>query len=264
MAITKESIYREFNIKYDPKTGKIYNSLFGWINPLLVNGNKKLGKGVYTWSMLPTNKAYAFDVNGVTFDTCGTCPCHCEGCYATKGKYNCPSVIQSMGMKTIIARRDIEFMQRAIMAQIRADGIKICRIHAAGDFFNVEYINAWRRIIAECNTTVFWSYTKNAAAEKAFDDLSNVNIVKSIIPGIGFNFGHCDYIIMAYNALKAAGKNVHICRCGIDDMQHCNNCTACSKNDFVLFVEHSTGYNAKSDPAYEAVKQLIDLQEVMA
>ena len=107
----------------------------------------------------------------------------------------------------------------------------------------------------------FWSYTKNEIAEKAFDDLKNVNIVKSIVPGFGFNFGHCDYILMVYKALKAMGKDVYICRCGIDKNQHCVNCKGCSENTFVLFIEHSTSYKAESDPAYSELKSIIESQK---
>lgn len=260
---SKVDIYREYSIKYDPKTGKIYSSMFGWINPLLINGNSKLGKGVYTFSTLPTNKTFNFDVNGVQFEIKGTCPCSCKGCYATKSRYMFKSVVRANGIKTVLAMRDRDFVKRAIIAQIKADGVQVCRIHAAGDFFSIEYVNMWHDIIAECNTTVFWSYTKNAAAEKAFDDLSNVNIVKSVIPGIGFNYGHCDYIIKAYNALKAIGKNVYICRCGIDKDQHCTNCRGCSKNEYVLFIEHSTNYVAENDPSYNELKDIIEKQERM-
>lgn len=263
MKQSKQAIYEQYGIQYE--NGKIFHPVFGWINPLLVNGNAKLGKGVWTFSTLPTNKEYTVTLATVAgpqeFTVKGTCPCCCEACYATKGFYNMPSVITSLAMKTWIARNDVDFMTRAILAQIKADGILICRIHASGDFCSAAYTDAWRRIVAECPETVFWTYTKNAAAESAFDDLANVNVVKSIIHGYGFNFGHCDYIIRVYKALKAAGRKVHICRCGIDKNQHCTNCHGCVENEIVLFVEHSTDYKAEQDPAYAELKALIDSQD---
>lgn len=261
---TKTDIYMEYGIQYDRIQDKIYHSVFGWIKPLLINGNDKLGRGVYTYSTLATNSFY-----DVTLDTVygpteyhinGTCPCHCDKCYATRGRYTFENVKQANARKTIISRNDIEWMVAAIIAQIKADRIRICRIHASGDFDSLEYINAWKKIVADCSDTVFWTYTKSPVAEHSFDELPNINIVKSVIPGIGFNFGHCDYIIRAYNALKAIGKNVYICRCGIDKNQHCTNCTACSKNDFVLFIEHSTEYKAERDPLFPVVKELIEQQ----
>ena len=266
MKQTKEQIYSAYGIMYDRKTEKIYHPYFGWIRTLLINGNDKLGRGVYTYSTLATNKQYSVDldtVNGpVHFDMTGTCPCHCTGCYATKGRYTFQNVIQANARKTWLSRFDLDFMTRAIIAQIKADHIKICRIHASGDFDSSAYIMAWRQIVKESSDTIFWTYTKNIQAENAFDDLSNINVVRSIIPGIGFNFGHCDYIIRAYNALRSIGKKVYICRCGIDKKQHCTNCHGCYDNEIVLFIEHSTEYKAEKDPMYNELKQLIENQDI--
>lgn len=256
--LSKKEIYASFGIEY--KDGKILAPVFGWINPLLVDGNTKLGKGVWTLSTLPTNRVYNVVINGVDYSVKGTCPCSCTGCYATKGNYNFSSVVNSLALKTILCREQIDFVKRAIIAQIIADKILLLRIHAAGDFFSQEYIEMWREIVKACPNCVFWTYTKNPAAENAFEDLGNINIVKSVIHGIGFNFGKCGYILKVYQALKAAGKTVYICRCGIDKNQHCTNCKGCSRNEYVLFIEHSTGYEAEKDPLYPEIKALIDSQ----
>ncbi len=50
----KAKIYADYGIEY--KNGKIKAPVFGWINPLLVDGNEKIGKGVYHFSTLPTNR----------------------------------------------------------------------------------------------------------------------------------------------------------------------------------------------------------------
>lgn len=257
--VTKKDIYNQYGIEY--KAGKINAPLFGWIEPLLCDGNEKLGKGVFTWSMLPANKT--FNVKFASNDCMeikGTCPCNCTGCYAQTGRYNYGTVLQSNARKTAIARMYPDFIQRAIIAQIKADNVKMCRIHAAGDFFSDEYIQVWKNIAIACPDCIFWTYTKYGPAENAFNDVSNVNVVKSIIPCVGFNFGHCDYIADAYKKLIASGESVYICRCGIDKNQHCNNCKGCSTHKYVLFIEHSTGYNAETDPAFDAVKELVDAQ----
>ena len=257
----KIDIYARYGIAYDTKTGKIYSPVFGWITPLLINGNDKLGRGVWAFSILPTNKWYHVDFGaGFIMDILGTCPCHCNKCYATRGRNVFENVTQANARKTVFARMYTDFLYNAIVAQIQADKIKICRIHAAGDFCDLGYIRTWRKIVENCPETVFWTYTKNNIAENAFDDLTNINVVKSCIPGIGFNFGHCDYIIKAYNALKEAGKQVYICRCGIDKNQHCTNCHACSENEHVLFIEHSTEYRAQDDPLYPEIVKLINAQ----
>jgi len=255
---SKKTTYARFGIKYE--NGKIYNPVFGWISPLLVNGNTKLGKGVYTWSMLPGTDAKFFTYDGEKHSTVGTCVCDCPGCYAKTGMYNYPSVQLSLAIKTVIARTQSEWFRNAVIAQIVADEIKLCRIHAAGDFFELSYIDDWRFIVSQCEQTVFWTYTKNPDAESAFDDLKNINIVCSVIPGFGFNFGKCGYIIKVYKALKEMNIPVYICRCGIDKNQHCVNCKGCSQNLFVLFIEHSTGYNAEHDPDFPELKKIIESQ----
>jgi len=260
MKETKQAIYARYGVQFDPKTGNILAPMFGWIRPLLIDGNSKLGKGVWTFSMLPGNFYHHVTVDGSPVEILGTCPCNCPGCYAQTGLFNTPDVKAANARKTALARMYLDFVKRAIMAQIKADKIKLLRIHAAGDFFSVEYINMWRDIIKATPGTIYWTYTKNPVAESAFDDLKNANVVKSLIPGMELNYGPCKYVMDAYKALKSMGKNVYICRCGIDKNQHCVNCTGCSKNEYVLFVEHSTKYKAEKDPLYQELVALIESQ----
>lgn len=247
--MTKKEIYARHGIEY--KAGKI-NWKGQWIAELLKEGNTKTGKKVYTWSMLAGTK------NG------GTCVCDCEGCYAQTGFYNMPSVRASLELNTRIVNEDIEFFYNAVSAQLECIGSGEVRIHAAGDFNTKhpeEYANTWKRIVSESPSFLFWTYTKVRKFESLFDGLKNGNIVKSIINGIGYNFGHCGYIIETYLKLKAMGAKVWICRCGIDKNQHCENCKHCATSDFVLFIEHSTEYKAEKDPRFEELKALIDAQE---
>ena len=263
MKKSKKEVYAAHGIEYS--NGKIFcPCLDMWIAPLLVNGNAKLGKGVYTFSTLPSNQIFHVTINGRSYDIKGTCLCNCPGCYAQRGFYNMPSTVLSNAIKTYIVYNDLRFFVDAVIAQIEADDIELCRIHASGDFFNNPYVLAWVYICHVCKSTTFWSYTKSVFAEHAFDYIPNCNIVKSLIDTAavkGVNFGHCDYIRSAYNALQSEGKTVHICRCGIDKNQHCNGCTACSKNEYVLFIEHSTEYKAEADPVYADLKAIIDTQQ---
>lgn len=267
---TKKEIYAHYGIEY--KDGKIFSPLFKWINPVLVNGNAKIGKGAYHFSTLPTNKEYSVTIDGKEYTVKGTCPCSCVNkdgksiCYATKGNYNFKTVIRSLAKKTLIAYNDLTWLERAIMAQIEADNIKLVRIHAAGDFFSMEYAAMWRHIVDSFPAVTFWTYTKNHAAEKAFDGCKNGNIVKSFLPNGKFNFGHCDHVMTMYHALKEAGKTVHICFCGIEKYagipaKHCTDCHSCAECDYVLFIEHSTDYKAEKDPLFPALVSLILSQE---
>lgn len=264
----KTEIYKEFNIEFIKAENKIFSPI-GKVNPLLVDGNAKIGKGVFHFSTLAGSKEYTATVNGEKVTVSGTCAGNCENGYCMRGNYRYQSVVDSLAVRTVIAREYTEFFKRAVLAQIKADNVKTVRIHATGDFFSVEYLNAWREIIKATPNTIYWTYTKETAAENAFDDLENANIVKSNTPFLdninsatnGYNFGHIDYILALYKALQGIGKSVYICRCGIDPAQHCTNCTACAKCENVLFIEHGTGYNAKTDPRYNEIVSVIESQD---
>ena len=262
MKMTKKQIYAQRGIDFD---GSHIKSPAGWISPVLVDGNGKIGKGIYHFSTLPGTAIYSVVIDGASYDVNGTCPCDCVGCYAMTGNFKrYPDVMRGLAIKTWLARNYMKWLENAILAQIDADHIKFIRIHASGDFFSIEYVQLWKRIALARPDVTIWTYTKFKAAENAFQDIPNANIVKSIIPGKGKNYGTCAYVLALYEYLKTAGKNVYICRCGIDPNQHCTNCRGCSVNEYVLFIEHSTEYNAKKDPLFPVIKQIIESQAIPA
>lgn len=257
--ITKKDIYAAHGITFD---GRHISSPAGMIPPVLVDGNSKIGRGVWHFSTLPGTAEHSAVINGYPINAKGTCPCNCVGCYAMAGNFKkYASVRDWLALKTWLARYHMAWLERAIMAQIEADKIKFVRIHASGDFFNMDYAAMWQRIARAFPSVIFWTYTKFREAESAFDGLDNANIVKSVIPGKGKNYGHCDYILALYEYLREAGKSVYICRCGIDKNQHCTNCKGCSVNEYVLFIEHSTEYKAEKDPLFPVIKAIIESQE---
>lgn len=257
MKQSKKEIYAAHGIEY--VDGKV-NSPIGLVSLPMIDGNDKIGKGVWHFSTLPGTREYTVTINGKEYKTAGTCVCDCIGCYAMTGNYRFPKTINNIGIRNVLARDYIGWLENAISAQIQAEKIQFIRIHASGDFFSMEYALMWKRIAIAFPGVTFWTYTKNAACESLFDGIENANIVKSVIPGVGLNFGHCDYILACYEYLKAAGKTVYICRCGIDNNQHCTNCKGCSKNEFVLFLEHSTAYKAEKDPLFPVIRALIESQ----
>ena len=258
--VSKKDIYAKYGITFN--NGKI-ESPIGSICELLKEGNDKTGKLVLTFSLLPGTAQFSADVNGSVIIEKGTCCCDCIGCYAKTGHYRQISAIRSMIINTYLVNNHIDFVKNCIMAQLEYMRRGEVRIHAAGDFNtrnSADYAAMWYDIAKKFNSFRFWTYTKIKKYETLFDDLKNANIVKSIIPGIGINYGHCDYIINTYYTLKDMGKSVYICRCGIDKNQHCQNCGVCSTYDYVLFIEHSTEYKAEQDPLYEKLVYIIDNQ----
>ena len=256
MTITKKEIYAKHGVNYDPKTGKIDAPHVGPIKPLLKTGDSKIGKGAYHFSTLQGNELYKLD----GAETRGTCAGHCVGCYVDHSRYSFGCGFRYLFNATVLARNNLDFVERAIMAQIEADKIHIIRVHVSGDFFSRAYTEMWKRMARKNPSTVFWTYTKNADAETAFDNIPNFNVVRSVLPHIGFNFGPCAYILSAYETLKNIGENPYICRCGIDHNQHCINCKGCTSHKYVLFIEHGTDYKADTDPLFPVVKALIEAQ----
>ena len=253
--MSKKEIYSAYGITFE--NGKIFSPL-GWIAPLLKNGNSKVGKNVFTFSLLPTAKTFTVDGKEIK----GTCPCTCKDCYGTKGCCAYKSSVACYATNTTLVRNHLWFVRDAISAQIEADGIKTVRIHAVGDFDDSRaYVEMWHDIVKGNPNVQFWTYTKFSRFENAFDDVQNGNIVKSVIPKVGFNFGECGYVIDTYKSLKQIGEDVYICRCGIDPEQHCTHCKHCSTHKYVLFVIHGNGYRAEKDARYAELVELINGQE---
>lgn len=259
-AVNRKAIYAKYGIEF--KNGKILSPV-GMICELLKEGNDKTGKLVFTFSILPGTHEFNVVIDGTEYTIKGTCCCDCIGCYATAGRFNCSNVIQSMAINTYLVNNHLDFVKACISAQLECIGRGEVRIHAAGDFNtsnSEQYAAMWYDIAKKFNTFRFWTYTKVKRFETLFDDLKNANIVKSVIPGIGFNFGTCEYIINAYYTLKELGQSVYICKCGIDKNQHCEKCGVCATYKYVLFVEHSTGYNAEKDPLYQKLVEIVNNQ----
>ena len=257
---SRKDIYAKYGIEFN--AGKILSPI-GRICELLKEGNDKTGKEVYTFSILPGTHEFKVEIDETEYTVKGTCCCNCIGCYATAGRFNCSNVVRSMAINTYLVNNHLEFVNACISAQLECIGRGEVRIHAASDFNTVNadgYANMWLAIAKKYNTFRFWTYTKVKKFETLFDGLKNANIVKSVIPGIGINFGHCDYIINAYYTLKSLEQSVYICRCGIDKNQHCERCGVCATYKYVLFLEHSTEYKAEQDPLYEKLVEIVNNQ----
>lgn len=231
----------------------------------LVKGNGKLGETVYHSSTVPTNEIMAAaDNDGNVVSEMGTCPCKCPGCYATKGNYNFRTTKYALIMRTKLLREFPEIYFSLVRIQLTFEHVEKLRIHAAGDFIKGE-AKGFYDVLVDFPSVKAWTYTKvkNDPDIDLLDSLPNCNVVKSIIPGCGFNFGHVAYIAATFYRLLAAGKSVYICRCGIDKNQHCSDCDGCSTHEYVLFVEHSTGYNAETDYGFSKLVSLIENQKAI-
>lgn len=258
---TKKAIQTELNLKVFGSMVKINNDLY----PLpLVQGNDKLGNVVWHSSTLPTNHTITA-INPTTNETisaCGTCPTTCEGGYCQTGHYNQNRNKFLLIKRTELLRKYPEIYFELVRIQLENEDIEKFRIHAVGDFLEHE-IKGYIELLPQFPTLKAWTYTKchNSDLLDKLDSLPNMNIVKSVIHGYGYNYGHIAYIAALYYALKRMGKTVYICRCGIDKNQHCSDCNGCTNHEYVLFVEHSTGYNPETDYGYDKFVALVESQK---
>lgn len=258
---SKKSVYARYGITF--KERKILSPI-GWVWPLLKKGNSKVGENVYTFSLLPGTENVNIEIRGQKKKVKGTCIANCKGCYATSGFYRMNNVILGLAVNTYLVNKFPTFVLSALLAQLELiESNAEIRVHAAGDF-NTEnplcYAKIWKKVAKQNTTKRFWTYTKVREFETFFDDVPNFNIVRSVIPKVGINFGTCEYIINAYYTLKSLDIPVYICKCGFDENQHCAGCEVCSKYKYVLFIEHSTKYNAFSDPLFEKLQLIVNNQ----
>lgn len=250
------AIYRAYGIEVDAARGRLITPSGLTMTPPLQKGNTKTGRRVYTWSTLAGNIEHETSAGPVR----GTCACNCPGCYAQAGRYMCANVRDALGIRTIISRTYPNWLFSAICAQLEDLGPVDVRISAAGDVEDV-MIDIWRAVVRRFPECRFWTYTKNPKFEHAFDDIDGGNIVKSIIPEFGYNFGPVAYILAAYvHAVRELGETPFICRCGIDPAQHCEGCRGCIEHKYVLFLEHGTAYDAKKDPLFPVFVDIVESQ----
>ena len=265
-------IYAKYGIEFD---GEYIVSPLGKIRPLMpIGSNTKVGNAA-TFSIYHGDEILHFDDfkkdgktqefmkrAGIT-EIKASCPFHCKDCYCDNGNYRYDSTKSALMLRLILVKLHLDFVKRALIAQIGADDIKQIRIHAARDFFSNEYVDMWHDVAETCNDVVFWTYTKTEYALKRFENVKNLFIVPSVTP-MGFNFGTCKELLYRYHKLVAMGYRVHICACGTDMEKHCSDCnTGCKavgkECDFVLFIKHSTkDYKAgKTDP--EDFSKIVEL-----
>ena len=255
--MTKKQFFGNYGIEFN--RGKILSPWGQWVPLPLTYGSKT---HCFGWSTLAGTKTWSANFNGENITVCGTCSIQCSGCYGCSGRYAMQNVIDGNAWRTVAARLYMEWLEKAIIAQIkwgrRGKALPFVRVHITGDFFSREYIDMWKRIKDACPDTRMWAYTKNPEAENAFDNVDDFNIVKSLIPGYGLNYGTCEHVMTIYRALIASGIDTHICRCGVDKEQHCDTCRACQELQFVLFLEHGTDYKPENDPLFPAFVALVE------
>lgn len=119
---------------------------------LLSNQNSKLKKDkILSWSI----PAYLTESG---FKTCPGAKDCIKGCYARQGFH---------GMSWVKNKKESNFQEtlkpdfvETMTAEILKRRPRFIRIHDAGDFYSIEYLINWIRIINRCPDVQFYAYTK--------------------------------------------------------------------------------------------------------
>lgn len=109
-------------------------------------------------------------------------------CYAYRFERRRPNCRDAYSRNLVLTWHPDEFVEA--MLQVIPKKLPQCRIHVSGDFYSVEYIEAWQRICGEYPHTLFWCYTRSwnvpdllPALEK-LRDLPNVQLFASTDPSM--------------------------------------------------------------------------------
>jgi Gene product 88 len=126
--------------------------------PLLIRGNKKLGRDIYAWN-LPV------------LTTCPGASSACSACcYATKGHFRWPSSRQRY-RENLLASLRPDF-PRVMAEELRLRGAKIVRPHSSGDYYSAEYVGKWGEIAERSPQVTFFSYTRSWRVETILPSLA--------------------------------------------------------------------------------------------
>jgi hypothetical protein len=210
--------------------GAIYKNEIKKVNPdkefrhykPLDIGNRKLHKGIFSFSLLPVV-------------TCGGIAC--KGCYDIRSM-RFGSVRKKRYVNTSLATHNLERLEDLIIKQVEGSKtIKYLRIHVGGDMFSEEYVNMWRRLSYRFKVTKptlkLYTYTKTKYAETLKE--SGINVVRSEYEE-GHNYGSMEYILGLKT--KYAGK---ICPATLtkSTTQICGDkCKLCMNLTNVMFLLH--------------------------
>lgn len=195
---------------------------------ILKAGNSKLGKDVFDFSLPP-------------IDSCPDSVSCAKDCYAVRYYKQYPAVKKFYDGNFKLVLADLDAFKKLVINQVkkrnsnpRAKKIKTIRIHASGDFFSRDYLNAWLDICNELKEVQFFAYTK--AFSKIDATPGNLNIINSWVEvdGIKYlNFGE-------YEQIKQLNKRLNglICPVTIGKKIDCSTCKYCFTRNKVLFVAH--------------------------
>ncbi len=118
------------------------------------NKNTKLGPLIHGWA-IPAGRVFSCPGESVV----------CKGrCYAKSGFFRMPNVLAAHA-RNLTFSRTAEFTAW-MTAVLRANHVRVMRVHVAGDFYDIDYIQKWVEIVKSVPDTQFFAYTRSWRVEE--------------------------------------------------------------------------------------------------
>jgi hypothetical protein len=132
----------------------------------VTKGNKKVGKTIYTFNLLPGgNSIHIYDGNTILTNIKGTCRGCCSGCasccYAVRDtRLHHNVVVKSSGENTLLMRHNLADTFGQLRNTCVNKNVSILRFHASGEIESYDYLLEMVQLAKSLPNTQFYFYTK--------------------------------------------------------------------------------------------------------
>ena len=209
-------------------TNNVYDSISHNGKLLKVSNNKKLGKSKILKGRHKNKLIYSLSLE--ERKTCPTSCFHWKTCYGN----NMPFAHRFMGNDALMKRLDDELN---ILSTKHKEGILI-RLHVVGDFFSVNYVKFWKKMLSKYNGISIFGYT----ARTPFSEIGKeIAILRSLNwDRFSIRFSNSMEKISANSEDFANAKEGIVCPEQLDKTKNCASCGLCwNKNiDNIIFKTH--------------------------
>ena len=209
-------------------TNNVYDSISHNGKLLKVSNNKKLGKSKILKGRHKNKLIYSLSLE--ERKTCPTSCFHWKTCYGN----NMPFAHRFMGNDALMKRLDDELN---ILSTKHKEGILI-RLHVVGDFFSVNYVKFWKKMLAKYSNISIFGYT----ARTPFSDIGKEIVILRSLKWDRFSvrFSNSFEKLSANSQDLLDNKHGIICPEQLDKTKNCASCGLCwNKNiDNIIFKTH--------------------------
>ena len=158
--------------------------------------------------------------------------------------------VEMWNQNRIIAKnRPQEFIDRIVSQLSDAPKPNAVRIHSSGDFFSVDYIMAWIKIVGLAKETTFWAYTRSWSIEILLEPLEELKKLPNVQLFASWDssmpnpplFWRISKVFRAQeDAFNTKKKGDIVCPEQFENGPNCVSCGFCMKKDLgdVLFLLH--------------------------